>query len=205
MNRESGTWDKLASFVIRHAVVIFVVATGICLTLIAYLTNALNPAVVGVWIIVGILTSLLVSGVTLVVALAVAAVKKARHFVLAFEPDKHLYDKDHFERERINIADFYSKYAVVHENKSFQDCEIQGPGVIYLRENCEMPQMACAISDFVVIGEGSVINSAAHFRNTSFRNCKFSFVVVFTTEETARSIQKACKLDTGQDLPVVGL
>ncbi len=205
MNRDTGMWDAVVNFFIRRAFAIFVVATVVCLALVASLTNELNPQVMGVWVTVGILTSLLVSGVALVVVLAVAAVRKARDFIVAFEPDKKLYAKDRFERERVNISDFYSKYAVVHENKTFEDCEIQGPGAIYLHENCDMPQLACSISDFMVVKDGAVINSAAHFRNTSFRNCKFSFVVVFATEETARSIQRSCKLDTGQDLPVVGL
>jgi len=205
MDKGTGPREGFSGFFIRHAWAIFIIATLVCLALIARLTNALNPQVVGVWITVGILTTLLLSGVALVVILGAAAVRKARTYVLAFEPDKELYAKDRYERERVHIADFYSKYAAVHEGKTFVDCEILGPGAIYLHENCDMPQLACSISDFIVIRQGDVISAAAHFSNTSFRNCKFSNVVVFATEETAKSIQQACRLDTGMDLPVVGL
>ena len=197
--------NALTTFFIKHAVAIFVIATACCLSLIAYLTNSFKPNVLGTWIIVGILTSLLFSGVALIVVLAVAAVDKARKYIIAYQPQEGITLKDRYEQERIRISDFFSAFLLVNENKEFEDCEIQGPGSIYLLEDSDLDNCTFKLCDWIVVKNDATVNTAAHFRHTTFSKCKFFNVAIYMSQETASRLcekQKAC---SREDLSVIGL
>lgn len=205
MGKAETKWDWLATFFIKHAVTIFVIATVVCLALITYLTNHLTPYVIGAWVVVGILTSLLFSGVALVVVLAVAAVDKARHLkVLTYEPQSHAVLKDRFERERIAVADFYSPYLVARENKRFIACEVQGPGGIQLLGESMLEDCIMQRCDYIVVNEGDVVNTAAHFKDTVFTSCTFVNVALYVTSATAEALRQRIKAQTGETVPLLG-
>jgi hypothetical protein len=187
--------NVFTSFFIKHSLAIFVIATVCCLTLIVYSTNSIKPYVFGMWMIVGILTSLLFSGVALVVVLAAAAVEKARKYIIAYQPQEGISLKERYEKERIRVSDFFSAFLMVNENITFEKCEIQGPGSIYLLENSDLDNCTFKLCDWIVVKSNASVNTAAHFRNTVFLECSFFNVAIYMSQETADRLcekQKAC-------------
>jgi hypothetical protein len=205
MKRAEGKWDALTSFFIKHAAAIFVIATVICLVLITYLTNHLKPTVIGAWVIVGILTSLLFSGVALVVVLAVAAVEKASHLrVITYEPHGSDKLRDRFEREKIKVENFYSPFFLLNENKYFEDCEIQGPGSILFLGASSLDGCVFKMCDYIVVKEGDKINTAAQFKNSTFKGCKFFDVALYLPESMVERLFESHKAATDQELSIIG-
>ncbi|KHK03387.1 hypothetical protein [Desulfovibrio sp. TomC] len=196
--------NALTTFFIKHSLAIFVIATACCLSLIVYFTNSFKPNVLGTWMIVGILTSLLFSGVALVVILAVAAVEKARKYIIAYQPQEGVTLKGRYEKERIRVSDFFSAFLLVNENITFENCEIQGPGSIYLLENSDLDNCTFKLCDWIVVKGEVTVNTAAHFRNTDFLNCNFFNVAIYMSQETANRLcekQKAC---SREELSIIG-
>ena len=196
--------NPLATFFIKHSLAIFVIATVCCLSLIVYYTNSFKPYVFGMWMIVGISMSLLFSGVALVVILAVAAVDRARKYIIAYQPQEGMTLKGRYENERIRISDFFSAFLHVNENVSFENCEIQGPGSIYLLENSDLDGCTFKLCDWIVVKGDASVNTAAHFRGAVFRNCNFFNVAIYMTQESADRLcekQKAC---SREELSIIG-
>ncbi|MEA4858404.1 MAG: hypothetical protein AAGU21_09880 [Solidesulfovibrio sp.] len=186
MGATEGKLGRITNFFIKHAVAIFLVATFVCLVLAASLTSSLKPNVVGVWLVVGILTSLLFSGVALVVVLAVAAVDKARRLrLISYEPKAETLRRDRFEREKLAVADFHSPLLVAHDGKRFEECGLAGPGSVYLDVSCEAGTSAFHLCDLIVVPEGEKPYTAAYFHNSVFRHCRFDNLVVYMTEAGA--------------------
>ncbi|UJX41168.1 hypothetical protein K9F62_00225 [Desulfovibrio sp. JY] len=201
MSKTEGIWNALSSFFIKHSTTIFVIATIICLVLITYLTNHLRPYVVGAWVVVGILTSLLFSGVALVVVLAVAAVQKARHLrLITYEPNGANTLRASFENEKIRLGEFYSPYLVPNEGKTFTHCEIEGPGGLLFRGTSRLERCRFTLCDVIVVNEGDKVNTAAHFVDGTFTDCHFVNVALYLTQETAAALFKSHKDATGEEM-----
>lgn len=205
MDKTEGTWNALTNFFIKNSVAIFVVATASCLILITYLTNHLKLYVIGAWVVVGILTSLMFSGVALVVVLAVAAVEKARHLrVITYEPPASNKLKDSFERERVKIVDFYSPFFVINDNKRFDNCEILGPGSILLLGSSSLNGCIFKMCDFIVVKETDKVNTAAHFNDATFTECKFFNVSIYLTERMVEKLLESHQDSLDAGLPIIG-
>ena len=205
MAKYEGKLGQAANFFIKHAVAIFVVATVVCLLLVASLTNTLKPDVIGVWLVVGILTSLLFSGVALVVVLAVAAVDKARHLrVITYEDNKAASLRDRFEQEKIAVGDFASPLFRVNDNKRFEHCEVHGPGSLLLQDGCTLEGNTLHLCDVVVVKAGVRTNTAAAFRNTTFRNCRFVSLVIYMPDTMAAQWLEARSGATADEFSLVG-
>lgn len=205
MGRTEGRLGLITNFFIRHAVVIFLVATVVCLILISYLTNTLKPHVIGVWLVVGILTSLLFSGVALVVVLAVAAVDKARHLrVITYEDKASVSLRNRFEQEKLKVADFYSPLFIVNENKQFFQCELQGPGAVFFQEGDTLDDCAFRLCDLVVVGEGERLNTAAYFKGSAFHGCRFVNMVLYMPEAMARQWRDTHRVGNVVEVSLVG-
>lgn len=205
MDKPEGRWNALTSFFIRHSVAIFVVATACCLLLITYLTNHLKPDVVGAWVIVGILTSLLFSGVALVVVLAIAAVDKLRHLkVITFESQPNGTVKDRFERERLKAVDFYPPFFPINENKTFVNCEIEGPGSMLFLGTSSLTSCVFNLCDVIVVGEGVTVNTAAQFKDSTFSGCHFYNVALYMSADMAARLLASYKAATGEELQIIG-
>jgi len=204
MNKTGKTWNSLTNFFIKHSVAIFVIATIICLVLITYLTNHLKLYVVGAWVIVGILTSLLFSGVALVVVLAVAAVEKARNLrVITYEPHVSNKLKDHFEKESVKAGDFYLPFPFVNENKYFENCEIQGPGSMLFLDS-SLDGCVFHMCDFIVVENDDTINAAAIFKSSTFRGCRFLRTALYLPENMAGKLFENNKASNGEELTIIG-
>jgi hypothetical protein len=205
MNRTESLGTLFVNFFIKHSVAIFIVATACCLILISYITNYFNPNVIGAWLLVGILTSLLFSGVALVVVLAVAAFEKARHLrVITYEPHLTNVTKEVFERERINIGEFYSPF-FISDNKLFKECEIQGPGSIQFIGLNNMNECSFHMCDYIVVKDDDKLNTSAHFTNATFTKCKFVNVALYMPKGMAEKFFENHKAATGEELSIVGL
>lgn len=188
MDRFEGKLGLMTTFFIRHAVAIFVIATVVCLVLVSSLTNALKPNVIGVWLVVGILTSLLFSGVALVVVLAVAAVNKARHLrVITYEDKAASNLRDRFSQEKLKVQDFYSPFFLVNANKTFSQCELQGPGALLLDASSVLADCAFHLCDLIMVEDGDKANTAAIFTHSTFQGCRFVNVVVYMPRTAARA------------------
>ncbi|WP_300156217.1 hypothetical protein [Solidesulfovibrio sp.] len=186
MDRPQGSWEAATQFFIRHAVAIFLVATVVCLLLAGYLTNYLNPSVVGVWVVVGLLTSLLFSGVALVVVLAVAAVDKARRLrLVSLEPRADMAFTDRFANEKLRVEDFYCPHPLKNEGKAFMDCELRGPGAARFGKGVSLEACTFQLCDFVVLEDLCRTNTAAVFADSSFTRCKWVKVTVFVSKAVA--------------------
>jgi hypothetical protein len=206
MKRTETVLSSLSDFFIQHAIVIFLLATGGCLFLVAYMADYLKPNVIEAWVLVGILTTLLFSGVALVVLLGVAAFQKARSLkIITFEPRPPSPFTSQFEQERIKIANFYSPFLVPNENKSFKDCEIYGPGSILFLDSNAVSDCSFHMCDYVVIKEGAKINTAAYFAKSSFIGCKFFNITFYIPETLAERIFDKHKESTGEALTIVGI
>jgi hypothetical protein len=187
MGRTEGKLGLLTNFFIKHSVAIFVITTAICLILISYLTNTLKPNVIGIWLVVGILTSLLFSGVALVVVLAVAAVDKARHLrVITYEDKTGTNLRDHFEQEKLKVEDFYSPLFLVNANKNFVQCELRGPGSMFFQESDLFESCQFHLCDLVIVQEGDKANTAAYFKGSTFRHCRFVNIVLYMPQLVAK-------------------
>jgi hypothetical protein len=186
MKATDGKLGALTNFFIKHAVAIFLVATVVCLVLVASLTNAFKPNVVGVWLVVGILTSLLFSGVALVVVLAVAAVDKARHLrLITYEAKPDVRLRDRFAEEKIGIAEFYSPLLVPNNAMRFERCELSGPGSLFLDASDDLDGSVLQLCDLIVVKPGEKPQTAAVFTNATFRDCRFVNLVVYMTQDAA--------------------
>ena len=205
MGTSDGRLGAVANFFIKHALAIFLVATLVCLLLVASLTSVLRPHVVGAWLLVGILTSLLFSGVALVVVLAMAAVDKVRHLKLITSQDKQsLALRERFELEKIGAADLYSPYFRVHEGKRFVKCELIGPGSIFLQDSSTLEDCSFHLCDIVVVAADERVNTAAYFQHSTFTGCRFVNLVIYMTEAmSAGALGGRCGVETG-DLCVLG-
>lgn len=189
MDKKGTAWSSLTSFFIRHSMAIFLVATVVCLVLAGYLTNHLKPHVIGVWVVVGILTSLLFSGVALVVVLAVAAVEKARHLkLIAYEPFANTNAKENFDGEKVKMLDFYSPFSIVNNNKYFKNCEIEGPGNVFLDDSNTFENCSFHLCDCILVDAADRVKTAAVFGQSTFVGCRFVNVAFFMTENVARKI-----------------
>jgi len=205
MNKAEKRLGLLTNFFINHSVTIFVVATVSCLVLIAYFTNHFKPSVFGVWLVVGILTSLLFSGVGLVVVLAVAAVEKARHMrFITYDSQTTVNIKDHFVGERVTMDYFRSLASPVNGKKIFENCEIHGPGSIFLYKSNHLEGCTFNLCDLVVVNETDNVNTAIYFVESIFKACRFSNMVIWLTDDMAKTVIENHRASSGEDLRVVG-
>lgn len=192
MEKQQGTRDAFTQFFIKHAVAIFLVATVVCLLLAAFLTNALKPNVVGVWLVVGILTSLLFSGVALVVVLAITAVDKARRLrIISLDTQADLDLKDRFEGEKLRIEGFYCPPPLKNSGKTFVGCELRGPGAVRFASNITLSECVFQLCDFVVLEDLCRTNTAAVFTDSTFTRCTWVKTTVFVSKAVASELGPA--------------
>jgi len=204
MFKSDGKLGTMANFFIKHALAIFVAATVCCLILVASLTSYMKPPVFGAWLIVGIMTTLLLSGVALVVALAVAAFEKARRAGLVASPRQpRTQDKDAFIMERIKVEDFYLQPSLLNERKIFENCEILGPGSMCLHQSNVVQGCSFQQCDLVLAADPDQITAAACFMDSTFKGCRFVNMTIWLHRELAERLA-AQSAEAGQALRIVG-
>ena len=85
-----------------------------------------------------------------------------------------------FEKRRINIQDFFNPFGAFHENKTFIDCELIGPAVIYLEDsNMTIREFGC---DYVVINKENKPDTAIFFKNATIKHCKLFNLTILISE-----------------------
>ena len=204
MNKAEGKLGLLTNFFIQHSVKIFVIATVSCLVLIAYLTSYFNPSAIGAWLVVGILTSLLFSGVALVVVLAVAAVEKAWHMrLITYKPQASTL-KDRFIRETVRADDFHLTPLLANGKKYFENCEVHGPGSMFFLKSNHIDGCSFHQCDLVIVNETDKLNTASYFSDSIFKECVFINMVIWITKDMANKLIDSHRAVSGDDLSIIG-
>lgn len=108
--------------------------------------------------------------------------------------DRDLYKKSGFvdpmartfEDKRIYLSEFCLPSDQYIEGKTFVNCEIIGPAVVYLRNDYQALEQKLPVCDAVVFRKGSVYNSIIVDR-CSFRGCSFKRITILLSERDYQS------------------
>ena len=153
--------------------IITTVVGGLMSSYAAFVTNALQPYAPFSWVAAGIMAALLVACALLAAAKA-ADVIAHWNFVrkLAAGPAPFNPLSDHFERQQIKLADFRNPFNLVHSGKTFINCEIIGPGVIFFTGNSVLQDIGFINCDCVAVREGAFVQNLMAFDSAVLRGGK---------------------------------
>jgi hypothetical protein len=89
-----------------------------------------------------------------------------------------------FERRRIYLNDFALPSSPFIEGKTFIDCDIIGPGNMYLRRGNSVNEHREPAVDGVCLHSNASVLNGFIFDNCIFRNCSFQRISIFASIET---------------------
>ncbi|MEX2138229.1 MAG: hypothetical protein WD894_03155 [Pirellulales bacterium] len=89
---------------------------------------------------------------------------------------------DHFTRRRIKLIDFFHPFYRPNQAVKFQDCELFGPAVIYLRTGVTFLHSELLSCEAVIVKPNSKVVGATVFESCTFERCKIYGVTFFLSK-----------------------
>ena len=110
----------------------------------------------------------------------------------------------HFEKQKINVSDFFSPFNIVNKGKSFNGCRIHGPGAIALLNGCALRGNGFMACDLVLVTSEPLLAVTA-FEDTTFSDGEFFHLTIFINQHTADLFLEDAK-KSGASMPtIIGL
>lgn len=199
---KKALWDWISDWIIAHWPQIVITLSGVAMTYLAAVTlwlRAYGPvAVAGVVL----LALVMLSFAYWMYARGTLNRSEARYREMQAIPPTTVNPlRSTFENERIRASDFYSPLSGMHHAKTFNSCEIVGPGAIALMA-CNLYHGHFIACDVVAV-KTALIKTAAGFEHCTFNNCKFINATIFVSHGTAESIS-SIPTDNGRPMEVIG-
>ena len=96
--------------------------------------------------------------------------------------------EDLFNKRRIDMQGFRNPMNQPAINKSFVDCELYGPVVVFFQGHSILVDSQITNCDFVKVREGVPVHSVTVFNNISIRRCKLFRLTILVPEGAADQI-----------------
>lgn len=110
-----------------------------------------------------------------------------------------------FEREKIDIADFWSAMPNVrhYTGATFRECQLHGPGTVIFHHECRLYSDVFTMCDIACIRTAPV-KTAIIFERCTFDRCNFINLTIFTAVNAAEMMVAEAQR-AGENLIIIGL
>lgn len=88
-----------------------------------------------------------------------------------------------FQKQRISIDSFRTPFADPVDGKTFVDCELIGPGVVFFNGVSTLVNVRFDLCDFVRVRKGSRMFSGLVFSNTTVTRGRMRLMTILITED----------------------
>jgi hypothetical protein len=130
------------------------------------------------WVLFGILSAIVTALAFRITAAAIDALADARLKLSYTHRDVSANPlSDSFEKEIVNIGDFYSPGPMIYKDKVFRNCEIRGPGTIFIDGNSRISSCKLHIS-IIETTDPIFPDCIVVFINPTFLNCSMYRITI---------------------------
>ena len=98
---------------------------------------------------------------------------------------------DTFTRRQILIQHFAKPLPQSNDGKSFINCEIFGPSVVFFGDNSTLIDNTVLDCDFVVVKNGAMVKNVIFFKNATIRRCTLYNLTILIPPVLAQQIEDA--------------
>jgi hypothetical protein len=158
------------------------------------------------WVCAGMLGALAATGSLALIGIFRAKLAQAQVMEFARKPPTTVNPlRSNFEREKINLSDFWSFFVETRTYKGvvFRQCDIFGPGSIILHNGTTFAFNHVGTCDLICV-RNVTINTAIVFTDTLFRECRFVNVSIFMTPDVAAAMIKDATSQGGSEPMIIG-
>jgi hypothetical protein len=155
------------------------------------------------WVCAGLIGALIFAGVAALYGYVRVKLAQAQAIEYARRPPTTVNPlRNNFEREKINLSDFWAAYVQARLYKSvvFRSCDIYGPGSIVIGPNSQVINNRFILCDLILV-KNEPVNTGIVFESSVFDYCKFINVSLYLAEDSVRALMDS--VAPGAEKPIV--
>jgi hypothetical protein len=190
--RKTQLFTTIADVITRWWSIVMAGVGGLITSYAASVTDALAWAAPLSWVVAGL------GGALLTMLLLLTALKSAEVFtkwgvmrvIAATPPPVNPLDST-FQNRQVKLADLVMPFDRVLLKKRFIDCDLIGPGVVYLCGSANISNVGFLDCDFVVVRNGALVQNVLVLDSVMISGGRIFGATLLVPESQAEMMQKA--------------